>query len=200
MTSIASSFDNRYPSRFLLRLYCVSTSSSVCGYRHRVLKMCAPASIFRYRRPAVLQNLNPRLAGVHHRLDRDHHARFQLLALAPPSRSSEPAGLRADCVPIPWPTKSRTTLNPSASTVFCTAAPTSPSVAPAFTARIPLWQRLLRHLQQLPRLLVHPLPYRDRNCRIAVVPIHHHARIDRNNIPVAQLPFRRRNPVHHFVD
>ena len=46
------------------------------SYRHRMLKMSAHAAIIRYSRPAIFQNPNLRLAGIHHRLNRNHHARF----------------------------------------------------------------------------------------------------------------------------
>ena len=40
-------------------------------------------------------------------------------------------------VPMPWPTYSRTTLNPARSTVPCTAAPRSPSRLPGTSSAMP---------------------------------------------------------------
>ena len=57
----------------------------------------------------------------------------------PRPRSPKFGTCGSSCIwtPMPWPTKSRTTENPSASTTPCTAAPTSPRVAPGLTAAIP---------------------------------------------------------------
>src|SRR5271155_232286 len=87
ITSIASSFDKPYPDsagsnagsvqNSLLRQNCCAFG----GHRDRMLEVRAQTSVLRYRRPAVAQHLNIRLARVHHRLDRNHHAFAQLLAL-----------------------------------------------------------------------------------------------------------------------
>src|SRR5580698_731931 len=66
ITSIASSFDKRYPdsdrshrpSALLRHNY-----SALGGHRHGVLEVSAQASILSYRRPAVAQHLNSGLAG-----------------------------------------------------------------------------------------------------------------------------------------
>src|SRR5581483_5767011 len=65
------------------------------------------------------------------------------MAITMPSRSRAPCprvpkfgtcGSSWSRVPMPWPTNSRTTLNPAASTTSCTTAPTSPTVFPTRAA------------------------------------------------------------------
>src|SRR6185437_16515787 len=93
ITSIASSFDSPYPFRqpppgrpyILLRLQRQNLRAPGRN-RHRMLEVRAQTSILRYRSPSVLQHLNVRAARVHHRLNRDHHAFAQLLALPAPSK------------------------------------------------------------------------------------------------------------------
>src|SRR5580704_14619166 len=85
MTSIASSFDKLYPllgARLRALVFWTESlayllSQNLCpgvSYRHRVLKMSTHASIARHRRPAIAQHPHIRLAGIHHRLNRDHHS------------------------------------------------------------------------------------------------------------------------------
>src|ERR1700739_1750208 len=91
MTSIASSFDKLYPllgARLRALMFWTESlayllSQNLCpgvGNRHRVLKMSTHASIIGHGRPAIAQYAHIRLAGIHHGLNRNYHARPQLHA------------------------------------------------------------------------------------------------------------------------
>src|SRR5579863_102949 len=52
------------------------------GHRHRVLEMSTHASVAGHCRPAVAEHPDIRTAGVHHRLDCNHHAGAQFHTMA----------------------------------------------------------------------------------------------------------------------
>src|ERR1700761_1560676 len=86
MTSIASSFDNPYPDSARLPQAAFMQlprqhHSAFGSHRYRMLEVRAQAAVFRDCRPAVAQDLNACFPGVHHRLDRQHHALAQLGSL-----------------------------------------------------------------------------------------------------------------------
>ncbi len=139
-----------------------------------------------------------RLAGIHHRLDGQHHA---LRSFMPRPRCAVVGNLRifVHPVPMPWPTKSRTTENPSASTTSCTAAPISPSVAPGFTVSIAACSEASVTFSNRARLLVDLLAHRHRDRRVAVKAIDNRAAVDRDDVAFLQNPLLRRNAVHHFT-
>ncbi len=99
MTSIASSFDKPHPippaqtrvrhvkalAGFTLAQMQTLNELPVPGpvAGNRVLEVSAHASILGHSRPAVAENFHVRASGVHHRLDGDHHAHFQLHAPSP---------------------------------------------------------------------------------------------------------------------
>src|SRR5580704_2192947 len=56
---------------------------TVGGYRHAMLKMRRQRMILGNRRPLVGQNPHVGSAGIHHRLNRQHHAFFQPRILVP---------------------------------------------------------------------------------------------------------------------
>ena len=121
---------------------CTATVCSKCADR-------LPSS--RHRRPAVRQSsFTPACAGVHHRLDRQHHA----LGQPRPAPGLAVVGhlrLLVQRGPMPWPTNSRTTENPCASTCSWTAWPMSDSRPPGRTCAIAVVERLLGHPQQRSR-------------------------------------------------
>src|SRR5580692_2886895 len=100
--------------------------------------MSAHASVLGHRRPLVAQHFHVRTAGIHHRLDGNDHSDFQFHS---PSPLAKVRHLRvfvhvdADSMAHKI-SHHREALGLSTS---CTAAPTSPSVAPGFTAAIPAW-------------------------------------------------------------
>ena len=107
----------------------------VTRYRHGMLEVRAVAAIFGDRGPLVVQDARARLADIDHRLNRQHHAFAQPVPW-PRVPKFGTCGSSCSRVPIPWPTNSRTTLKPLASTYSCTAAPTSPTVLPSLTSSI----------------------------------------------------------------
>ena len=99
---------------------------------------------------------------------------------------------------MPWPTNSRTTENPNASTCRCTAWPMSETRAPGPHALDRLVERLFGHPQQPRRFLRHR-PDRQRDRAVAEIPVERRADVDRNDVAFVQHPAARRNPVDHLV-
>jgi hypothetical protein len=88
----------------------------------------------------------PPAAGIDHRLDGNRHARPQLRF----SFSTKFGTCGSSCIvrPTPWPTNSRTTLNPFSRHKFCTAREISTTRLPGTACAIPQIQRLFRHIHQ----------------------------------------------------
>src|SRR6185369_17341164 len=68
-------FDRRSDFHDISRSNSGQDLGAALGHGHRVFKMRRAASIRRSRRPSILVDPNGRRAGIHHRLDREHHAR-----------------------------------------------------------------------------------------------------------------------------
>ena len=101
-----------------------------------MLELRGQAAITGDRSPAVVEDLHLGPAGVHHRLDGEEHSRLQHGPLASPAEVQHFGGSWKRR-PIPWPQKSRTTEKRCRSTKTWMAWPTSPRVAPGFTASTP---------------------------------------------------------------
>ena len=145
------------------------------------------------------QHPDIRLAGIHHRLDRDHHAGAQLHAVA---RLAKIRHLR---ILVHVRRRCRGPQNPAPPKTLrlrprlCTAAPISPSVAPGFTAAMPACSDASVTFSSRAVSGVNLLAHRNRDRRIAVVAVDDRTAIDRNDVPFFQDPLRRRNTVHHFA-
>ena len=98
---------------------------------------------------------------------------------------------------MPWPTNSRTTENPCASTCSWIAWPMSEIRPPEPHLRDALLERLLRHPQQRRRLVRHA-PDRHRDRRVAVEAVQLHAHVERDDVALDQRA-RRRDPVDHLL-
>src|SRR6267378_3407051 len=168
----------------------------VSGNCHGVLEMRRGAAIRRFRHPLVA-HANFRAAGIHHRLDGDDHAFLQPRAASRVTVVRQ-VGLvvhpRADAVPDELPHHRKTVLlHP---TLHRVADIPEPVARPHLVDRA--IQRFAGYIDQL--LHFRPnLPHRNSHRRIPVVAVHFHPEINRDDIALAQLPLRRRNPVNDLA-
>ena len=102
-------------------------------------------------------------------------------------------------LPIPWPTKSRTTENPSASTTFCTACADIAQRRSRLYHRDARMQRLLCHFEQPRRVGSDLFAHWHRDGSVAEIAVHNRTAIHRNDVPFFQDPLLRWNAVHHLI-
>src|ERR1700680_3052765 len=169
----------------------------VLRHRHRVLEMCRGASVGRHRRPLVFQHPHLGASAVHHRLDRQHHSLLPPRAVARLTLIRE---LRLFVHPRPDPVphelphhRKPVSFHPSLHRRRDVAQPVSqPRLFDSLVQRLP------RHPQQPCPLRVNR-SHRQRLRRVRVVPVALHPEVHREDVSRAQLPRRRRYPVHHFL-
>src|SRR5271165_1604020 len=168
------------------------------GNRYRMLEVRAQTSILRDRCPAVAQHLNVRLAGVHHRLDRDHHAFAQLLALPAPAIVRNLRILVQACTNSVTH-KFADHTEPFRFHYFLYRGSHIAQRRSGLDFPDAALERSLRYRQQALRARGNLLTHRYGNRRIAVVAVQNYARVDRNNVSVTKHPLRGRNSVNHFL-
>ena len=93
--------------------------------------------------------------------------------------------------PMPWPTRSRTTVKPAVSATCWTALPTSPSRLPATACAIPRLQRRLGHVQQQRLASRVDVTDREGDRRVRVPAVQPHAGIDADDVALLQDPVAR---------
>src|SRR5215467_518246 len=168
----------------------------VRGDRHRVLEVRRGTAVSRFRRPLVAHP-HFRAPRVNHRLDSDHHAFLQPRA-APFFAVVRQVGLvvhpGTDAVPDKLPHHRKTILlDPSLHRMADIAQPVAR--AHFFNRAI---QRVPGHFEQLLHLGTN-FPERNSHRRVCVVAVDFHPEINRDDVALAQFPFRRRNPVHDLA-
>src|ERR1700677_4363504 len=151
----------------------------------------------RLRRPLIVQHSHARAARVHHRLDGQHHALLQLRALSRGTIIRQLrifVHLRADSV-------AHKLAHHRIPVLFHPLLHRGRYISQAIPRpdlRDALLQRFPRHAQQLLAFRCH-LAHRNRQRRVAKIPVQLDAEIHRKNVALAQFPRRRWNPVHHFL-
>src|SRR5262245_1082668 len=166
-------------------------------HRHRVLEVRRQAAVARHRGPAVGQHLHRRLSGVHHRLDREHHALSQPRSTP---RLAVIGHLRVFVHALTDPVADELA-NDRKAVGLDVPLHLVPDVRHAAAGPRPLdcpIQRFLGDTQQPSRLLGH-LAHRQRHRAVAVVAVERRADVDRNHVALVQHAPARGNAVDHFV-
>src|ERR1700723_3090249 len=170
---------------------------SIFRHGHGVLEVRRIATVCRHRRPLVIQHPHARATGVYHRLHGQHHALLQLRALSRGTIIRQLrifVHLRADSV-------AHKLAHHRIPVLFHPLLHRGRYISQAIPRpdlRDALLQRFPRHAQQLLALRRH-LAHRNRQRRVAKIPVQLDAEIHRKNVALAQFPRRRWNPVHHFL-
>ena len=137
---------------------------------------------------AVQPSSNTNTSGLpaYHGLDGDHHPVFNLIPWPASPKFGTPdlraCGCRCRGPQNPVPPK---ILRPRPR--FCTAKPTSPSIAPGLTTSIPAFRDASVAFSSRTASVV-DLAHRNRDGRIAVVSVHKCPKIHRNDLPVLKHP------------
>src|SRR6267142_5548069 len=159
--------------------------------------MRAVAAVFGNRRPLVLEHPNPRLAGVNHGLDSDHHA-FPQLRTAPGVAIVGDLWLFVQAGTDAMAHKFAHYAEASSLDVLLhRRAHISDAIANARLLDAAI-KRVTRHAEQLAHPGVEFLAHADGKCRIGVVAVQHYAAIDGDNVARLQLALFRWDAMHHF--
>ena len=182
----------------------VSIQRPVRRHRHRVLEVRRQAAVPRHRGPAVRAAPSPPAC------PRSPSARSPAPSPRPAAarvrarRSWQSAAPRAAAAPMPWPTNSRTTENPCASTCCLhRVADVRHPAAGLHLRRSPCSSDSCGHPQQRRRRPPTTSPTGTRHRRVAVVPVELHAHVERDDVarrPAPAAPTGCRAPPRSFTD
>src|SRR5271155_2075763 len=170
---------------------------SIFRHGHSVLEVRRITAVRGPRGPLIIQHSHARAARVHHRLDGQHHALLQLGAL---TRRTVIRQLRI-FVHLGADSVAHKLAHHRISVLLHPLLHRGRYISQAISRpdlRDALLQRFPRHAQQLLALRRH-LAHRNRQRRVAKIPVQLDAEIHRKNVAFTQLPRRRWNPVHHFL-
>ena len=163
-----------------------------------MLEVGGETSVSGNRRPSVLQEppfrLRPCSPSV--RLRRP----CPDFMLGPPPLSPKFGICGSSCIflPMPWPTKSRTTEKPFDSTCLCTAAEMSKSLFPALASAIPL--RSASSVTFISRIASGlTAPNWKCFCGISVESFHDGAYVNADDVTVVQVHSFRGDAVHYLI-
>src|SRR5207245_4753912 len=171
---------------------------TILRHRDTMLEMSTVAAVGGYGGPLVVEHAGSRLPGIHHRLNRQHHALAQ-----PGAMSADPeighlrflmhAGTNAVSHEL-----SHYAEAVGFDKVLHRSAHIPHGIADASRLDTPV-QRSFRDFEQLAHLRRDRIVDRNRDRGVAVVAIQHHAAIDGNNVTgLKHAPFRR-DAVNDFL-
>src|SRR5450755_1485875 len=162
--------------------------------------MRAAAAIGGYRGPLIFQNSRLRLAGVHHRLDRQHHTLAQTGAMA---AGAEVGDLRlfVQTRPDSVPYELSHHAEAIGFDIFLDSRADVADRVPDPRLFDALIQRSLGNFEQLAPFFGNRSIHRNRNRGVAVIAIHHHAAVDRNDVAGFEHPLFGGDAVNNlFID
>src|SRR6185437_6747208 len=185
--------NDQKPPTVLLR----QNHRAIFCHSHTVFKVRAVAAVHGDCGPLVVEDARAGLARVHHRLNCNDHAFFQLWPIALHAKVGDLRFFvkpRADAMSDKFSYYAEAVgfdvlLHGGADISYCVSYPSLLNA---------LVERRFSHFEQLLQFRRELAIYRDGYRRVSVVAVKHYAAINRNNVARLQYPLGGRDPVHNF--